>query len=305
MDSFRILSIDAGGVRSVYTAVLLNRIAQQVPEVFEETAFFAGSSTGSILAAGLAYGIPPAELVEIFRAYGQVVLKKSLVQNLGQVVNAKYEILALRKLLTPYFGAAVLGDLSKRRSKNLLIPAFDLDGKTDNVRTWKPKIFHNFIGPGADDGEMLVDVMTRSSAMPIDFPSFQGYVDGSLVAVNPSMLALAQALDAATGGQDLANIRLLSIGSGFFPRYIGGTEHDWGIGRWSFVLPPLMGDSQMGVSNYQCQRFLGPNRYFRLAPLLPKSVATDDAEKIPDLISYAEQVDITDTVDWLQRRFVV
>ena len=84
-EQFRILSIDAGGIRGVYTAVLLNRIAQRVPELFDETHFFAGTSTGSILSMGLAFGIPPAELVEIMRAYGQVVLRQNLVRISGRL----------------------------------------------------------------------------------------------------------------------------------------------------------------------------------------------------------------------------
>lgn len=304
MSSFRILSIDGGGIRGIYTAVLLNRIAQEVPELFDETHFFAGTSTGSILSVGLAFGIPPAELIEIFRAYGQIVLQNNLVQNIGQVINAKYDIMNLRKLLTPYFGAAILLDLSKRRGKNVLIPAFDLDGKIDNIRTWKPKIFHNFSGPQADDAEMVVDVIVRSSAMPIQFASFQGYIDGTVVASNPSMLALTQAIDRATGKQDLANIRLLSFSSGYFPRYIGGTEHDWGLSKWSFVLAPLMVDSQMGISNYQCMQLLGNSRYHRLAPLLPQAVNIDEGQKISDLINFAEAVNIDPTVKWIQKRYL-
>jgi hypothetical protein len=140
--------------------------------------------------------------------------------------------------------------------------------------------------------------------MPIDFASFQGYVDGSIVAYNPSMLAVTQAIDAKTGGQKPANIRLLSFGSGFFPRFIGGSEHDWGLGRWSFVLAPLMVDSQMGISDYQCTRLLGATRYHRLAPQLPKAIGIDEAEKIPDLIRLATQVDIGPTVEWIKKRYL-
>ena len=304
MSSFRILSFDGGGVRGIYTAVLINRIIQEVPDLIEETQFFAGSSTGSILSMGLAYGIPPAQLIEIFRAYGQKVLHKSFAVNLGQVVNAKYDIMKLRQLLTPYFGASILLDIAKRRGKNILVPAFDLDAKVDNIRTWKPKIFHNFSGEQADNGELVVDVISRSSAMPILFPSFQGYIDGSVVAVNPSMLALSQAIDKSTGRQDLANLRLLSINTGFFPRYVGGTEHDWGLSKWSFALTPLILDSQMGISNYQCTNLLGDLRYHRLAPLLPKSIALDDADKMDDLMDYARAVDIKPTVEWIKKRYL-
>jgi patatin-like phospholipase/acyl hydrolase len=304
MSSYRILSIDGGGIRGVYTAVLISRIAEQVPELFDDTQFFVGSSTGSILSIGLAYGIPPAELVEILRAYGQKVLRKSFVQNIGQVVNAKYNILDLRKLITPYFGAAILLDIAKRRGKNVLVPAFDLDGRIEKMRTWKPKIFHNFSGSKSDDGEMVVDVITRSSAMPILFASFQGYIDGSIVASNPSMLALGQAIDRETGRQDLANIRLLSLGSGYFPRFVGGPEHDWGLSKWSFALTPLMLDSQMGVSDYQCVQLLGRTRYHRLAPLIPQPIGLDDADKIDDLIDFAKAVDIRPTLEWIEKRYL-
>jgi len=305
MNGFRILSIDAGGVRGIYTAVLLRRIADQVPELFTKTDFFAGSSTGSITSVGLASGLPAAEIVEIFRAYGQVVLGQSIVQNLGQLVGAKYDILNLKKLLTPYFGAAMMLDLSKRRGKFALIPAFDLDGHIDNVRTWKPKIFHNFTGAEPDDGELLVDVVVRSCATPVLFASYQGFIDGTVVAVNPSMLALAQAVDPRSGGRQLSDLRILSLSAGYFPRYIGGQEHDWGLPRWSWPLVSLMSDGQMGVADFETSRLLGPQRYFRLAPLLPEAVALDDASKIPDLISFAEAVDISDTVAWIKRFYLV
>lgn len=305
MSSFRILALDAGGVRGIYTAVLLRRLVTEVPELLERIDFFAGSSTGSITSVGLAAGLPPAEIVEIFRAYGQVVLGQSIVQNLGQLVGAKYDILNLKKLLTPYFGAAIMLDLIKRRGKLVLVPAFDLDGRIDNVRTWKPKVFHNFPGADADDGELLVDVIVRSCATPVFFPSYQGYIDGTVVAVNPSMLALAQALDQRSGGRDLADIRMLSISTGYFPRYIGGDEHDWGLPRWSWPLVSLMSDGQMGVADFEAGRLLGQRGYFRLAPLLPEAIALDEGNKIPDLIAHAEAVDLTATIAWIRRAFLV
>jgi hypothetical protein len=252
----------------------------------------------------LAAGLPAAEIVEIFRAYGQVVLQQSVVQNLGQLVSSKYNILDLKRLLTPYFGAALMLDLIKRRSKHLLAPAFDLDGSVDGVRTWKPKIFHNFPGPDADNGELLVDVILRSSAMPVLFASYQGYIDGTVVAVNPAMLAIGQALDPRGGSRTLQDLRVLSLSAGYFPRYIGGQEHDWGLTRWSWGLVSLMSDGQMGVADFEAARLLGSEGYFRLSPLLPEAIALDDAEKIPDLIAYAEAVDIDETVAWIKSHYL-
>lgn len=304
MSSFRILSIDGGGIRGIYTAALIDRIAKEVPDLLEQTVFFAGTSTGAMLAMGLAYGIPPVETIELFRAFGKEVLEGSLVIKVGQVLGAKYDILNLRKILTPYFGAATLNDYLTDRGKFVLAPTFDLDGVIDDVRTWKPKFFHNFPGPDSDAGEMVVNVILRSSAIPVYFPSFQGYVGGSVVARNPAMAALAQALNQESGKQQLEDIRLLSFGTGYYPRYVGSREQDWGLGRWSWPFISLMLDGEMGVNHYQCMQILGPERYHRLAPILDEPIGLDDAEAIPDLIQFAEEVDIEPTVEWINQFFL-
>lgn len=222
----------------------------------------------------------------------------------GQVLGAKYDILNLRKILTPYFGAAILNDFLTNLNRFVLVPAFDLDGMVNGVRTWKPKFFHNFPGPDSDAGEMVVDVILRSSATPIYFPSYQGYIDGSVVARNPGMAALAQALNKGSGKQKIDDIRLLSFGTGYFPRYVGSREQNWGFGRWSWPLISLMLDGEMGVNNYNCLQILGPERYHRLAPLLRKPIGLDEVDALPHLIRFAEEVDIGPTVKWINAHYL-
>ncbi len=64
---FRILSIDGGGTRGVIPATLLDALQQttgQHPtELFD---LFAGTSTGGIICIGLAYGLEPAQLVDLY-----------------------------------------------------------------------------------------------------------------------------------------------------------------------------------------------------------------------------------------------
>ena len=304
MGSFRILSIDGGGIRGIYSAVLIQRIIQEVPDLIDKTKFFAGTSSGSLIAMGLAYGIPPIELIELFRAYGQEVFQSSIVNQVSQVIGAKYDILNLRKIVTPYFGAAILNDLVTIQHKFVLVPTFDLDGEIDGIRTWKPKFFQNIPGPGADSGEMVVDVIIRSSATPVYFPAYQGYIDGGVVARNPCMAALAQALNPESGGQTINNIRMLSFGTGYYPRYISGTKQDWGLGRWTRPLITIMLDSEMGTNSYESMQILGPQRFHRLAPILPEPVNLDEADKIPELVQYATEVDIEPTVAWIRKFYL-
>ncbi|MDX1412543.1 MAG: patatin-like phospholipase family protein [Candidatus Promineifilaceae bacterium] len=300
MNTFRILSIDGGGIRGIYSAVLINRILRDIPELIRRTIFFAGTSSGSLLAFSLAYGLPPMELIELFKAIGQEVYKNTLVKQVSNLVGAKYDIYNMRKILTPYFGAAILQEFGTVHRKLVLAPAFDLDGEIEGVRTWKPKFFHNFPGPDSDAGELAVDVISRSSATPIYFQSYQGYIDGGVVARNPSMAALALAINPIAGRQSIENIRMLSIGSGNYPRYIAGQKQDWGLGRWSWPLVTLMLDGEVGVNHYQAMQILGPRNYHRLAPILPEPVGLDEADKIPDLIRYANEVDIRPTVKWIR-----
>jgi uncharacterized protein len=167
---------------------------------------------------------------------------------------------------------------------------------------WKPKFFHNFAGPDSDGAEKIADVALRTSAAPTYFPVYQGYVDGGVVANNPSMAALAQAIDGGTGNQQLGDLKLFSIGTGVTPTFVSGDTLDWGLAQWATVLADMMLEGMMGVADYECARLLGTN-YFRLAPILPAPIPLDCAEKIPSLIGDANQVDITAGVNWLKANF--
>jgi patatin-like phospholipase/acyl hydrolase len=65
MPTYRILAFDGGGIRGVYTAVLLQRRSQQVPGFLDDAPLLAGTSTGGILALGLASGMTADQLVKL------------------------------------------------------------------------------------------------------------------------------------------------------------------------------------------------------------------------------------------------
>lgn len=302
-ERYRILSIDGGGIRGVYAAVLLDRLAVACPSFLEHVDLVAGTSTGGIIALGLADDLAPSDLVKLYRDNARKIFDDSWLDDLkdvGGLYGADYDNEKLRDVLKGVFGKKKLASLGKR----VLVPAFDLDsGKVrGKVRMWKPKFFHNFPGPDSDGSELVVDVALRTSAAPTYFSSYQGYIDGSVVAINPSVAALAQALDGEAANQLLENVRLFSIGTGINPTYIEGQDLDWGFAQWAKPLITLMSDGVMGVADYQCAHILDEH-YHRLAPVLPKAIALDDANKIDDLIRYAKAEDLKDAIAWLQQHF--
>jgi patatin-like phospholipase/acyl hydrolase len=273
---------------------------------------YAGTSTGAVLALGLAAGQPPEALIDVYREQGATVFADSWwddIRDLGRAIGAAYDDRPLRKVLRGLFGSATLGDLRAR----VVVPAFDLDhkGKKDVPRMWKAKFFHNFPGRGSDRNELAADVVMRSCAAPTYFPSYQGYVDGGVVANNPSMAALAQVLGSRVAGlrkerqgpAALDRIRLLSLGTGISPSYIRGRRLDWGYSQWAKPLLNLMFDGMLGVADYQCRQLLG-RHYHRLSPVLPERIPLDAIHRVEDLLRYANEVRITRTVSWLKRAFV-
>jgi len=298
---YRILSLDGGGIRGLLTAILLERLEAALPGTLSRVDLFAGTSTGGILALGLAAGRAPADAREAYEKHGHTIFADSPFDNLrdlGHALGAQYSGGPLRQLLSEQFGDMRLGDLPHK----VLIAAFDLDNGPDlppPLRTWKPKFFHNFPGTDSDGDERVVDVAMRTAAAPSYFPVYQGYIDGGVVAGNPSMAALAQALEPNTGGQALTEVSVLSVGTGRNTRYLSAQENDWGWVQWAPHIINIVLDGTSGVADYQCRQLLG-ERYHRLNPLLPERINLDEVGKIPRLAEIANRVSLEATLDWLR-----
>ena len=305
MPNYCILALDGGGIRGLYTAVLLDRLSEMVPGFTDRADMLVGTSTGGILALGLAKGIAIKDLIALYQNNGNAIFSRTFwheIRDLGDLTGSKYDNDKLIGIIENTFGELTLDDLLPR---HVLVPSFDLDNQAvpPAPRMWKPKFFHNFQGTDSDGQEKIADVALRTSGAPTYFPVYQGYVDGGVVANNPAMAALAQAIDSDTGGQQLANLRIFSVGTGLTPQFVSGEMLDWGLAQWAPVLANMMIEGMMGVADYECARLLG-NKYFRLGPVLPGPVPLDCAEKIPSLIAYAEAVDISEAVKWLKSNFV-
>jgi patatin-like phospholipase/acyl hydrolase len=288
----------------VLTAALLERLEEGAPGFLEEVDLIAGTSTGGILALGLASGMTPTEARELYERLGEHVFRDSFWDNLkdfGQARGAQYSNRYIKDELRLQFGSLKLSELKKR----VIISSFDLDNEATGfgkVRSWKPKYFHNFPGEDSDGHETVVDIALRTSAAPTFFPVYQGYVDGGVISNNPSMCALAQSLQPETGKQKLRDIRLLSVGTGYNPKFVIAEEEDWGFVQWAPHVISLMMEGSMGLADYQCKQLL-QNHYLRINPVLPVPVGLDGLDQVPMMKSLAVQFDLQDARAWLKRNF--
>ena len=65
-----IVSCDGGGIRGIVTTLLLQDIQTKVPNFLDRVDIFAGTSTGAIIALGLARGVPIHTLVNLYQSPG-------------------------------------------------------------------------------------------------------------------------------------------------------------------------------------------------------------------------------------------
>jgi patatin-like phospholipase/acyl hydrolase len=307
---YRILSFDGGGIRGLVTLALLKRLESQIPNLIKGADLLAGTSTGGIIALGLAAGKSVDEMIALYRDNGSKIFDDSWwddLRDLGGLAGADYDQKNLGKILTGLFPDTKLKDLGKR----VLIPSFNLDdGDPDATkRTWGPKFFHNFPGTDSDGEELVVDVALDTSAAPTYFPTHGTYIDGGVVANNPSLAAVAQTQD--TRNTDpvpaLGDIFLLSLGTGVNLSYMKGKNLDWGLAQWAKPLVSLLLDASMGIADYQCRYLLKAN-YRRIAPVFPSdtNIKLDDWKRAQDLIDFGTTSVLTDSgrgddvVQWLK-----
>lgn len=309
---YRLLSLDGGGIRGLLTARILERIVEQRPDFLDQVHLFAGTSTGAILAVALAKGISPSELVKLYQEKGQDIFHQDIWHRVGAVwglMEARYTTENRLNTLRPYFADITLKDLLPR---HVLVTTFQLDAdnpispaKPTQAHTWKAKFFHNYEGDDSDGEQSALEVVMRSSAAPTYFPIYQGYVDGGVVANNPSMCALGQAIDQKNGGkQDIKNVALMSIGTGTKNINIPSTDGNWGLKQWGSTLLDLIFESGSGLADYQCRQLLD-GCYLRLNPDLGGDVGLDDLKAIDLLLTAANNLDLKDTLRFIDSQWSV
>jgi hypothetical protein len=226
------LALDGGGIRGVITLGILERVEAIVRErqgqpLHQYFDYIAGTSTGAIIAAGLARGLPVRSLIDFYTSCGEQMFEPSrLMQRLKHLYTAD----PLKAKLQEVFGAHT--DLGPDFLKCLLLVV------TKNVTTDSPwPISSNpdamFNDPARSDCNLRIplwQLIRASTAAPVYFPpeilqcdptnrdeTFV-FVDGAVTPYNnPAFLLYRMATEPAyrlnwSTGED--RLLLISVGTG-------------------------------------------------------------------------------------------
>ncbi len=288
--TFKILSIDGGGIRGIFPAHILycisDRLGVRINENFD---MIAGTSTGSIVAAAIACEIQPSRIVALYREHGADIFskKKSLLpKNAVSAIRSLYDNNQLQKILQDTFGDLKLGDISKP----LIFPATDIG--FGGVHVFKSRYSEDFT---RDHNVLIRDAILATCAAPTYFnpAKINEYLlaDGGLWANNPSLAAVIDAQRRLN--IDLSDIRILSLGTGHAKTSYGvNTNRKWGMLRgWKGpeFINFLMSLQAQSTHNY-LQLMLDKEQMLRLNFESDLPLPLDDYTAVDDLISRADRV---------------
>jgi patatin-like phospholipase/acyl hydrolase len=265
---------------------------------------YAGTSTGAILAAALADGMSPAEVLKLYEDVGPNIFAPrgwldSAAGPVDELFRANYSLAALRDALYQQFGDRKLGDLPKY----VLLTTIELSAEVSP----RVKVFHNFRSRGSDGHVRIIDAVLGSAAAPVYFPAHSfgtsNLIDGGLSLNNPSVAAIAKV---AKEEYLLEDVWLLSLGCGRNKCFIQGG--DWGYKQWALSsgIPLLsaMFESQVDTADYMCKQLLQSSQYCRVHPDLPVEIGMDDVAAIPTMKTVAQQVNLEKDVDWFVESWI-
>jgi predicted acylesterase/phospholipase RssA len=295
----RILAIDGGGVRGVIPAVALAALEQALPgRVRDHFDFVAGTSTGALIVAAVAAGMPAQRIVEIYvDPAPQHLNKVPVISTLRRILLGNmYDIGQLHRFIREELASEGAADWRLNEVPcDIMITA---KGLTDGHQWYFVKDRPSNAGRTGELG--LASCLAASAAAPTFFAPWliadlteKGpMVDGGTgVAGNPVYQACVEAFS-YTDRYDPANTVIVSLGTG---QFLKRRRPTWIYSWLAWLLTELLrspGEQQTELVD----RHFPEAAFYRLDVRLDREFSLDDADEIPALRDVGER--FAALIDW-------
>jgi patatin-like phospholipase/acyl hydrolase len=302
------IAIDGGGIRGIMVTRALMRFEEHIGRSCHEIFRLAtGTSTGSIIAAGIAAGFSMKDIHESYGNIGRETFKRTFLGPLWLFEKHRYSNEVLREALDAAYGELTMGSLWKADPPtDLVITVFDLlRNRTCFIKPWKKQEEE----PDSNYAEWRVaKTVLASCATPSYFPAVEGrYVDGGVGAYNnPCFLAAYEIehylrrMDECSLPEpwdtdknwDPAETTLISLGTGLEKPIISSPEETSRLKAWEWI-EPVLGAFQHSAILLQVRlvkTFFREIDFRRFQVPLDEVIKMDDAGKLDRLEEYGERL---------------
>ncbi|HUB77291.1 MAG TPA: patatin-like phospholipase family protein [Bryobacteraceae bacterium] len=291
------LSINGGGIRGIVPCSVLASLEQQRGKLTRDIfSYVAGTSTGALLAAGVAAGIPAGQLLDVYTTQSREIFTPT-----GAIADIKraaegyiYDPKSLERVLNNVFGSAAswtmndspIGICISATAANGHDWFFVRDG-TRNART--------------TGTTKLIDAAVASACAPTYFSAWPLTVDkralsffdaGTGGLANPSYQACVEMFE-----YDVfvpAKTRLVSLGTGYYP---AGNKPPQGLlATIGWATDTLVDTSEDWVDHAVRRQWPGVQQKFDWE--LPSDISMDDLSGIPALVAAGHSA--AASIDWSQ-----
>jgi len=271
-----VLSIDGGGVRGLFSSILITKIEKQLGfsccQLFD---LVVGVSVGGLIAMSIGQEkicSTKESLTSLFKRENlKRIFNKSCWDKIMPLqIEPKYDGKGKKEVLKEHLLTKHFGDVST----NIAVLAFDIyNEKPRTFKSWDEEDY--YLNP--------CEIADATSAAPTYFPCTEvnntWFVDGGVFANNPCLVALQEAQ--ALWGKD-ADIRILSVGTGHNrSHHIDGDEaEDWGLPRWLYYgLVDILMDAPMDAMYNYCKFTLPKGNFLRLDGIVNGEKIDDTSEE--------------------------
>lgn len=302
-DTFRILALDGGGIKGVFSASLLAAWERDTKlRTCEHFDLITGTSTGGILAIALGLGLPAERILEFYREQGPRIFPvtrftRRLTHLAKQLFHPKFSQNVLRAALATAFRTRdgrepLFGESTCR----LLIPAYDtIRGRIFLFKTGHDERFrYDLEIPAADVALATAAAPTYFKAARIEQHAQAGYVDGGVWANCPALVGVVEAVHFLKVPLD--HIDVLSIGTTYAPDSVSDLAGS-GFAGWGTRIVRLLMNAQSEASWKQAMLLVGRERFLRVdCETRPGDFSLDSVAEIDNLAALGRGKAVEKTV---------
>ncbi len=222
--NFKILSIDGGGIKGLYSARILQKLESELQEQNNDNSLrivdyfdlVCGTSTGGLIALAISLGKPMEEICRFYEEHGNKIFPNSNsgFRKFKQILfRGKYSDKYLKEVCNKFYGNHKIGDSNCL----LCIPSYDFTHGTYALFRYD----HLEGNLSRHNKLSYADVALSTSAAPTYFPLAQikeesntQYLDGGVWANNPTLVGFTEGIRYFVGeGKTYDSMQILSVAS--------------------------------------------------------------------------------------------